>query len=80
MAYRARANERHAPISVYEVHASSWRRGADVVLVADRPDDGPQGLPVTWVSPLRAGTIAGLSIAATTVLVAEACAVLLGLL
>jgi diguanylate cyclase (GGDEF)-like protein len=28
----------------------------DVVLVADRPDDGPQGLPVTWVSPLRAGT------------------------
>jgi hypothetical protein len=28
----------------------------DVVLVADRPDDGPQGLPVTWISPLRAGT------------------------
>lgn len=26
---RARANERHAPISVYEVHASSWRRGSD---------------------------------------------------
>lgn len=28
----------------------------DVVIVADRPEDGPQGLPVTWVSPLRAGT------------------------
>jgi FixJ family two-component response regulator/GGDEF domain-containing protein len=28
----------------------------DVVLVADRPDEGPQGLPVTWISPLRAGT------------------------
>jgi diguanylate cyclase (GGDEF)-like protein len=28
----------------------------EVVLVADRPEDGPQGLPVTWVSPLRAGT------------------------
>jgi two-component system cell cycle response regulator len=28
----------------------------EVVLVADRPDDSPQGLPVTWVSPLRAGT------------------------
>jgi len=28
----------------------------DVVLVAERPEDGPQGLPVTWVSPLRAGT------------------------
>jgi 1,4-alpha-glucan branching enzyme len=26
---RERANERHAPISVYEVHAGSWRRGAD---------------------------------------------------
>jgi diguanylate cyclase (GGDEF)-like protein len=28
----------------------------DVVLVADRAPDAPQGLPVTWVSPLRAGT------------------------
>ncbi len=28
----------------------------DVVMVAERPDDGPQGLPVTWISPLRAGT------------------------
>lgn len=28
----------------------------DVVIVADRGDGAPQGLPVTWVSPLRAGT------------------------
>ena len=28
----------------------------DVVLVADRGADEPPGLPVTWVSPLRAGT------------------------
>ncbi len=26
---RARANERHAPISIYEVHAPSWRGGAN---------------------------------------------------
>lgn len=26
---RERANQRHAPISVYEVHAGSWRRGVD---------------------------------------------------
>jgi diguanylate cyclase (GGDEF)-like protein len=41
-------------------HALEQIRGlsskTEVVLVADRPDDGPQGLPVTWVSPLRAGT------------------------
>jgi FixJ family two-component response regulator/GGDEF domain-containing protein len=28
----------------------------EVVCVADRSEDAPQGLPVTWVSPLRAGT------------------------
>ena len=40
MAQRAALNDRHAPISIYEVHLGSWRRGAnDSLLDYDRLAD-----------------------------------------
>jgi 1,4-alpha-glucan branching enzyme len=48
MANRARFNDRHAPLAIYEVHLGSWRRMAE---------DGNRPLTYREIAPLLAGYV-----------------------